>query len=111
MPKFIALRTLSQFLTIHAYAELASVTEIASLRDGLDACVAALVARIETLLNLAGIPRSLADAGVDVTQIPQLAAEAARQWTVNFNPRPLTSDDFVALYRASDIPRGEGDAR
>ncbi len=93
-----------------AYAELASVTEIASLDDGLDACVAALVARIETLLNFAGIPRSLAEAGVDAARIPQLAAEAARQWTVNFNPRPLTADDFVALYTAANIPRGNGDA-
>lgn len=111
LPHVIRVNAAGSEAAAHAYAELASVTEIASLRDGLDACVAALVARIETLLNLAGIPRSLADAGVDVTQIPQLAAEAARQWTVNFNPRPLTSDDFVALYRASDIPRGEGDAR
>ena len=37
-------------------------------------------------------------------------AEAARQWTVNFNPRPLTADDFVALYTAANIPRGNGDA-
>ncbi len=94
----------------HAYAELASVTEIASLENGLDVCVAALVVRIETLLNLAGIPRSLAEAGVDAARIPQLAAEAARQWTVNFNPRPLTADDFVALYTAANIPRGNGDA-
>lgn len=30
--------------------------------------------------------------------VPLLAAEAARQWTAQFNPRPLTADDFVALY-------------
>jgi alcohol dehydrogenase len=31
--------------------------------------------------------------------LDMLAAEAARQWTAQFNPRPLTVDDFAALYR------------
>jgi hypothetical protein len=30
-----------------------------------------------------------------------LAEEAARQWTANFNPRPVSRDDFVALYSAA----------
>ena len=93
-----------------AYAALAGAAEIAGRSEGPEAAIAALIARIETLLNVAGIPRSLAEAGVDVAQIPQLAAEAARQWTVNFNPRPLSADDFVALYAAAAAPRGEGDS-
>ena len=110
LPHVIRVNAAGSDAAAHAYAELASVTEIASLRDGIDACVAALIRRIETLLNLAGIPRSLTEAGVDIAQIPQLAAEAARQWTVNFNPRPLTLDDFVALYMAANVPRGNDDA-
>jgi alcohol dehydrogenase class IV len=31
--------------------------------------------------------------------IAQLATEAAKQWTGQFNPRPLTEADFEALYR------------
>jgi alcohol dehydrogenase class IV len=31
--------------------------------------------------------------------IGQLAAEAAQQWTGQFNPRPLTVRDFETLYR------------
>jgi alcohol dehydrogenase len=63
------------------------------------------------LLNLAGIPRSLSEAGCDLQQIPALAAEAARQWTGNFNPRPLQVPDFEGLYQAASVPRGDGDGR
>lgn len=93
-----------------AYAELASAPEIACVSEGLENAVEALVARLETLLNLAGIPRSLTEAGADPAQIPALAAEAARQWTANFNPRRLTGDDFVDLFTAAAERRGEGDA-
>jgi alcohol dehydrogenase len=93
-----------------AYAELAGAAELAGVSPGPDGAVAALIARLETLLNLAGIPRSLDEAGVAASQIPQLAAEAARQWTANFNPRPLTVADFATLYAAALAPRGPGDA-
>ena len=87
------------------YAELASAPEIACVSDGLENAVEALIARIEQLLNTAGIPRSLIEAGVKPESIPELAAEAAKQWTVNFNPRPLVPADFEALYRAACEPR------
>jgi alcohol dehydrogenase len=92
------------------YAELASAPEIACVSEGLDVAVEALVARLETLLNVAGLPRSLADCGVSRSLIPTLAAEAARQWTANFNPRPVTAASFEALYGAAFEPRGNGDA-
>ena len=47
------------------YAELASAPEIATVRDGEEAAVEALIARLESLLNLAGMPRSLEEAGAD----------------------------------------------
>jgi alcohol dehydrogenase len=62
-------------------------------------------ARIEELLNLAGFPRSLAECGVKPAAIPQLAAEAAKQWTASFNPRPATEKDFERLYEAAFEPR------
>jgi len=88
-----------------AYAELASAAELARVGDGVEAAVTALVARLESLLNLAGVPRSLGDCGVDSALIPRLAAEAAQQWTARFNPRPVTADDFAALYAAATEPR------
>lgn len=88
-----------------AYAELASGPEIAQVSEGLDQAVDALVDRIEELLDLAGMPRSLADAGGDESSIAMLAAEAEKQWTANFNPRPILKGDFAALYQAAFIPR------
>jgi len=92
-----------------AYAELASAPEIACASDGHEPAVEALIARLEALLNLAKMPRSLADCGVKHSQIKMLAAEAAKQWTANFNPCPITEADFVELYEAGFQRRGEGD--
>ena len=91
-----------------AYAELASAPEIACASNGHEAAVEALIARLESLLNLAQIPRSLADCGVNKSEIKTLAAEAAKQWTAGFNPRPVTEADFVQLYEAAFERRGDG---
>jgi alcohol dehydrogenase len=71
----------------------------------LDSTADALVRRLEALLNLAQMPRSLADCGVEQAIVPKLAEEAARQWTAGFNPRPITYGDFVNLYEAAFKPR------
>lgn len=93
-----------------AYAELASAPELACVSEGLDQAVEALIARVETLLNLAGMARSLHDLKVDPKAIPTMAQEAHGQWTRNFNPRELTVADFERLYEAAFVPRGNGDA-
>ncbi len=92
-----------------SYAELASAPEIACVSSGIEAAHEALIARLESLLNLAGIPRSLADCGVSREAIPIMASEAARQWTATFNPRPIGTEEFAALYEAAFVPRGDGD--
>ncbi len=92
-----------------AYAELANGPEIACVSEGLDAAVEALIARVEALLNVAGMPRSLAEAGVDRAAISILAGEAGKQWTANFNPRHIEHGDFARLYAAAFESRGEGD--
>lgn len=91
------------------YAELASAPELACVSDGEEYAVESLVRRIEALLNLAEMPRSIADCGVRESDIPKLAEEAARQWTASFNPRQIAVRDFVALYQAALEPRGTGD--
>jgi alcohol dehydrogenase len=91
-----------------AYAELASAPEIACVSDGPKPALDALVARLDALLNLAGMPRSLADCGVKRSRIKALAAEATRQWTAGFNPRAVGERDFVRLYEAAFEPRGDG---
>jgi alcohol dehydrogenase len=102
---------------LKAYAELASAPEIACVSHGLEQALEALVAHLECLLDLAQMPRSLADCGVDRNLIPTLAQEAAKQWTASFNPRPVSAKDFANLYEAAFVPRnapnpaGEGIGR
>jgi alcohol dehydrogenase len=86
---------------LQAYAQLASAPEIACVSDGLQQALDALIGYLELLLDMAQMPRSLADCGVQAQMIPALAEEAARQWTANFNPRPVKAADFVKLYQAA----------
>jgi alcohol dehydrogenase len=90
-----------------AYAELASAPEIACVSDGHGPALEALIARLEWLLNIAKMPRSLADCGVKRSSIKTLAAEAAKQWTAGFNPRSVTERDFIELYEAAFQPRDD----
>ncbi len=84
-----------------AYAELARATGTGDRTTDADAQVAALLDRLQAVLDGAGIPRTLRAAGVDPSKIPDLAAEAARQWTATFNPVPMDAPAFEALYAAA----------
>ena len=88
-----------------AYAELASAPELACLSDGEDYATEVLARHIESLLDLAQFPRSLADCGLKKSDIPKLADEAASQWTAKFNPREITAADFRTLYSAAAVAR------
>lgn len=57
-----------------------------------------LCERFLELRQIGGLPERLRDCGVEQTSIPELAKEAAQQWTGKYNPRPLTGNDFVKLY-------------
>ena len=83
------------------YAELASAPEIACVSEGVEQAVEALIREIQTLLELAKMPATLGDCGVKPSDLPKLAAEAAKQWTATFNPRAVTEKDFLALYEAA----------
>jgi len=58
-----------------------------------------LADRIESMLEVAGLPRRLADLGVPESALPELATLATRQWTAAFNPRPVGEADLLELYR------------
>jgi len=49
----------------------------------------------------AGLATRLRDQGVDRERLPQLAADAAKQWTGTFNPVEMSTHDFLALYEAA----------
>jgi alcohol dehydrogenase len=84
-----------------AYAELVSGVEGNCAVDGHAQTCEELAARLDALLSLAQMPRSLAECGVERKAVGMLAEEASRQWTATFNPRTLTTKDFANLYEES----------
>jgi alcohol dehydrogenase len=49
----------------------------------------AVAAKLATRLRDINVPRD---------QLPDLAADAAKQWTANHNPRPVSANDLLGLY-------------
>ena len=81
-----------------AYAEAACAAQLALPSETPEAAVEHLATRLESLLELAGLPRTLEHCGTKPEDAPRLAEEAARQWTAQFNPRTVTASDFQQLY-------------
>ena len=84
-----------------AYRDIAVYAGLVHQDTSITQAIATLSARLEAALAIAGLPLSLADCGVSEEIIPQLATEAAAQWTAHFNPRDVTVEDFEALYRSA----------
>lgn len=61
----------------------------------------ALAQRVSALLQSAGLPATLTEAGVSRALLPLLAEEAAQQWTGKFNPRPVAEGELRAIYEAA----------
>jgi alcohol dehydrogenase len=81
------------------YSDLAHQSE---LRNGdAQAAAEALAQRLSALLEIAGLPRTLAETGVSRSILPVLAEEAAEQWTGRFNPRPVTEKELLEIYEAA----------
>jgi alcohol dehydrogenase len=83
------------------YAEMARAAGLGSPSETPREAAGHLAGLLEGILDLAGLPRSLKDLGLGAAKIPALALEAARQWTAQFNPRPVTVADFETLYAAA----------
>lgn len=93
------------------YAELARIAGLGA-HDASDATLSAfLVTRLEEFLLKAGLPSRLWEAGAAVDLIPAFSADAERQWTARFNPRPVAAPDFLRLYQAACLPRIEQPGR
>ena len=61
----------------------------------------ALVRRIEELLELCDLGCTLREHGVTESNVETLAAEASMQWTAQFNPRKLETEDFAKLLESA----------
>jgi alcohol dehydrogenase len=60
-----------------------------------------LASRVTELLTEAKMPLKLSHYGVTEADLPKLATMAAKQWTAQFNPRPVSEADFAELYRGA----------
>jgi alcohol dehydrogenase len=84
--------------TVNGYYK--DLVEAANLGLGrTSSCADTLSTRIAELQKLFELPRRLRECEVDETMLPDLAKEAAKQWTGAFNPRPVSEADFLELYR------------
>ncbi len=59
----------------------------------------ALIARLEAMLTAANLPTRLRDLDVPEASLPDLAEEAAKQWTAQFNPKPVDAKALLQIYR------------
>jgi alcohol dehydrogenase len=79
---------------VHSNGKLGAATGSASAADAL----ASFISQISLRAGLAG---TLTECGVSREGLPQLAADAAKQWTGKFNPVELSERDFQQLYEAA----------
>ena len=83
------------------YAELAKFAGLVDWRDRVEQAVEALIAQLESLLHAGKMAPSLSALNIPPSRLPELAEEAAGQWTAQFNPRAITASDFEAIYAAA----------
>ncbi|MGI9065758.1 MAG: iron-containing alcohol dehydrogenase [Pyrinomonadaceae bacterium] len=79
------------------YAELLKLSS-ANLNFSGQEAAEMLAQRLEQLAAAGGLRGGLSKAGIPATDLPMLAAEAAKQWTGSFNPRPFDSKGALEVY-------------
>jgi alcohol dehydrogenase class IV len=82
------------------YRELMAGTDGLEM-PSVEAASDTLAAFISRTAQQAGLSVTLSVWQVTSEHLPQLAADAAQQWTGTFNPVELTQDDFYRLYEAA----------
>jgi alcohol dehydrogenase len=60
-----------------------------------------IIRGINDIMMMSGMEVRFQTYEVSSKDVPELAAEAAKQWTGTFNPRPLEQSDFELLYHKS----------
>jgi alcohol dehydrogenase len=84
-----------------SYAQLAQAGGVVTNGESPATAATELAARLDALLDHAGLSRTLGECGVAGDSLALLAEEATRQWTAGFNPRPVRKEDFIRLYEAA----------
>jgi alcohol dehydrogenase len=89
--------------TAAEYAALARTARLCPADTADAEAVDVVVARVESLLAAAGFEPSLGAYGVPTSAGRDLADEAARQWTAQYNPRPVSAADFRKLFAMAGL--------
>lgn len=84
----------------YAYAELLTEIDVDN-SDDFDVAVGSVAHMLNSIRMDAGLAGKLSDVGVAKDSLPQLAADAAKQWTGTFNPVEMSEHDFLQLYEAA----------
>ena len=58
----------------------------------------ALARRLEEMVSAGGLQADLSGVGIKKTDLAELAADAAEQWTGTFNPRPFDKEGALEVY-------------
>jgi len=80
------------------YFRLLSWSSVAGQANGVPA-TEALARRLEELAEIGGLRTNLRAAGINHSELPELASEAAEQWTGTFNPRPFDQQGAIEIYQ------------
>lgn len=80
------------------YFLLLSYSSIAGQTNGVTV-TEALARRLEELAEIGGLSSNLRAVGVNEAELPELASEAAEQWTGTFNPRPFDKQGAIEIYQ------------
>jgi alcohol dehydrogenase len=79
------------------YATLLNVSSVAGKNNDQNP-TEALARRLEELAEAGGLATDLSGAGIAKSDLADLAAEAAEQWTGTFNPRPFNKEGAMEVY-------------
>ena len=79
------------------YATLLSLSSVATNKHEFTP-TEALARRLEELATAGGLQADLSAVGINKTDLAELAAEAAEQWTGSFNPRPFSKEGAMEVY-------------
>ncbi len=79
------------------YATLLKSASVGKLNEALSP-TEALARRLEALAASGSLNTDLRGIGIAENELPELAAEAAEQWTGTFNPRPFNKEGAMEVY-------------
>lgn len=82
------------------YVEIAKACGVYKEGMTVDEAADAACKAIEDLSKLVGIPQHLADLGIKEEDIPALAEQAINDVCTPGNPREVTKDDIIAIYKS-----------